>query len=67
MAAKNKGRSGKQFFRDAVAELKKVAWPNRRETMVYTVVVIITVAVVALLIGTFDALLKLIFAKVSRL
>lgn len=54
---KNIGR----FFRSVIAELKKVSWPNRRETTVYTIVVIVTVAVVALLLGVFDMLLGLIF------
>ncbi|NLW09058.1 MAG: preprotein translocase subunit SecE [Firmicutes bacterium] len=50
-----------RFFRSVIAELKKVSWPNRRETTVYTIVVIVTVAVVALLLGVFDMLLGLIF------
>lgn len=33
-----------QFLREVRAELKKVAWPNRREVASYTLVVVITTA-----------------------
>lgn len=57
---KKENRVGK-YFRSVIAELKKVAFPNRRETTVYTIVVIVTVIVVALLLGVFDMLLGLVF------
>lgn len=50
-----------KFFRSVIAELKKVAWPSRRETVVYTVVVIATCIVVALVIGVFDIGLKALY------
>ncbi|NLZ43507.1 MAG: preprotein translocase subunit SecE [Clostridia bacterium] len=50
-----------RYFRSVIAELKKVSFPNRRETTIYTIVVIVTVAVVALLLGVFDMFLGLVF------
>jgi preprotein translocase subunit SecE len=50
-----------KFFRSVVAELKKVAWPTRRETFVYTTVVIATCIVVAAIIGAFDIGLKALY------
>ncbi|NLY88494.1 MAG: preprotein translocase subunit SecE [Firmicutes bacterium] len=55
------GKRVGRYFRSVIAELKRVAWPNRRETTVYTIVVIVTVVVVALLLGAFDMLLGLVF------
>lgn len=51
-------RAGK-FLRDVRAELAKVNWPTRRETGVYTLVVVASVAAVALVIFVFDVALSL--------
>ena len=47
------------FYRQVIAELRKVVWPTRKELITYTWVVIVFVAVVA----TIVAVLDLIFAK----
>jgi preprotein translocase subunit SecE len=47
------------FYRQVVAELRKVIWPTRRELITYTTVVITFVTVVAIIVAGFD----LIFAK----
>jgi preprotein translocase subunit SecE len=47
------------FYRQIIAELRKVIWPTRRELITYTTVVIVFVTVVA----TIVAVLDLIFAK----
>ena len=39
---------------DVTNELKKVTWPTRKETQAATVVVIITVIIAAMILGTFD-------------
>ncbi len=36
------------FFKGSVTELKKVRWPNRKELISYTAVVVITVLLLAL-------------------
>jgi preprotein translocase subunit SecE len=38
----------RQFFREVRTELKRVAWPSRREVMIFTVVTIITAGFVTL-------------------
>ena len=43
-----------QFFREAKAELKKVNWPNRQQTIRYTLLVISLSVGVALFLGFLD-------------
>lgn len=58
-AAKKKRLSAvKDFFNGVKIELKKVHWPTRRETMVYTGVVLSTVVVVSFLIWILDSILS---------
>ena len=54
----------RRSFRNVVAELKKVNWPNRKELTTYTIVVIATVIIVSLIIFLWDTILTFIF-KVS--
>ncbi|NLW60600.1 MAG: preprotein translocase subunit SecE [Firmicutes bacterium] len=65
MAEQKKKVGVGRFFRSVTAELKKVAWPNRKETSTYTTVVLVTVAVVALIIFFFDSILSLILRQLS--
>ena len=44
------------FIKEARAELKKVTWPNRKELISSTVVVMITVVLVAIYLGLIDLL-----------
>lgn len=59
------GAAGR-FFREVRAELKKVDWPNRKEIIIYTGVVLFMVLVVAIITGIVDSLvlLALTFFKV---
>lgn len=43
-----------RFLREVRAELRKVTWPTRKELTVYTVVVLVTVAIVSLFLGLVD-------------
>ena len=43
-----------QFVREVIAELKKVAWPTRQEVVAYSIVVVVSVAVIATLIFFMD-------------
>jgi preprotein translocase subunit SecE len=46
LEAKKRRRVGpRQFLREVRAELRKVAWPGRREMVAYTLVVLFTVVV----------------------
>ena len=49
--------SARTYIRGVMNELKKVHWPNRRETAIYTSVVLVSVVFVGVLIWVFDALL----------
>jgi len=42
------------FFREVVAELRKVIWPTRTELLTYTAVVVVFVAVMTALVMGFD-------------
>lgn len=46
------------LFKGMLRELKKVTWPTKKETTVYTIVVVVTVIVFALVIGVYDLFLK---------
>jgi preprotein translocase subunit SecE len=43
-----------RFFREVVAELRKVIWPNRKELRNYTVVVVVFVAIMLSIVGVLD-------------
>lgn len=51
----------RRFFRNVMAELKKVNWPSKKELTTYTIVVIATVLVVAFIITGWDSVLTFIF------
>jgi preprotein translocase subunit SecE len=42
------------FFRDSWTELKKVRWPNRKELVNYTLVVIATVVFISVFFAVVD-------------
>ena len=42
------------YIRDTRAEMKHVSWPTQTQTIVYTILVILISAVVALFLGAFD-------------
>lgn len=47
-----------QFLREVKAELKKVTWPSRKQTLGSTVVVIVLVMVISLFLGVVDIALS---------
>lgn len=47
-------RPGLSFFKDTIAELRKVTWPTRREATRLTILVIIISTVVGLALGAVD-------------
>jgi len=48
-----------QYIKDSKTELKKVAWPTKKETFNYTMAVIGISLAIAVLIGVADYLLTL--------
>ncbi len=56
-----------QFFRDVRAEMSKVIWPSRRDTIRYTATVIVFSLVMAAILGAADfGLLKGFEALINR-
>ena len=62
-ATPERGRSPKKkglitrillFYRQVVAEMRKVVWPTRQELITYTIVVIVFVVSFALIVLAFD-------------
>ena len=51
-------QKGVQFLREVQAELKKVTWPNQKQTAGATVVVIILVFIIATFLGLVDVTLS---------
>lgn len=47
-------RPGLSFFKETIAELRKVTWPTRREATRLTILVIIISVVVGLALGAVD-------------
>ena len=44
----------RQFFREVLAELRKVAWPTRQEVVAYSIVVLVSCVVIATLVFGMD-------------
>jgi len=53
------------FYRQVVAELRKVIWPSWGELRTMTFVVIVTVVVVSLMLGLIDYLLAHSLVKIE--
>lgn len=51
---KKRFKSFVSFFSESWAELKKVRWPNRKELTNYTLIVLGTIAVVAIYFWVLD-------------
>ncbi len=43
-----------KFCRDVIHELKRVTWPTRKALLNYTIVVIVTIIIFAIILGVFD-------------
>jgi len=56
----------REFYKDVVAESKKVSWPTRNELRDSTVVVIVTVLLVAAFVGIVDQVLNRAVALIFR-
>ncbi|MCI0502402.1 MAG: preprotein translocase subunit SecE [Fusobacteria bacterium] len=46
------------LFKGMISELKKVTWPTKKEVLVYTIIVVVTVIVFTIIIGFYDLILK---------
>ena len=54
----------KQFFREVVAEGKKVSWSSKQEFIGATVVVIFAILVLSMFIGLVDFVLSRLFSLI---
>lgn len=54
MKIKNIFNKINNFIKEAIAELKKVIWPNRKELKKSTIVVISTIIIASIFIGLVD-------------
>jgi preprotein translocase subunit SecE len=56
-----------RFFREVVAELRKVIWPTRKELITYTVVVVVFVTIMVAIVAGMDlAFAKAVLAVFGR-
>ena len=71
--AKSKAASRKRpniiirFFRETVAELRKVNWPTRQEATQLTVIVLLVVIIMSSLLGVLDFLFSRLFGFIVGL
>lgn len=65
--AKNKKtrRSIRKFFREVIAEVKKVSWPTFKELTNYTIIVVVLILIFAAAIGIVDFGLGKLFTLIS--
>jgi len=56
----------RQFLREVKVELKKVTWPNRKETIGSTLVVIVVVLLMSFYFGIIDLIFGSILGKILR-
>ena len=55
-----------QFFQDVRSELRKVTFPNRKETIASTAVVIVVVFIIAIYLGMVDFVLSMVLGNLLR-
>lgn len=55
-----------QFFQDVRSELRKVTFPNRKETIASTAVVIVVVFIIAIYLGVVDFVLSMVLSNLLK-
>jgi preprotein translocase subunit SecE len=56
-----------KFFKDVSHELKRVSWPTRQQLWRYTVVVLVTIAIFAVLLGIYDFIWVKLIAFLAKI
>jgi preprotein translocase subunit SecE len=56
-----------KYFREVRSELRKVAWPNRKELLTYTGVVVVAVIFVAIYIEVVDVIVSELLTLLGRI
>ena len=62
-AIQNTAQATVKYFRDSYFEMKNVVWPNRRQVILHTVLVVAFSAVIATFLGSLDILFAFILEK----
>lgn len=57
-------KSSRRFLEGVWHELKKVHWPARREVIIYTAVVLVTVTLIGVILWVFDLILSQILTRI---
>ena len=57
---------GRTFLSEVVAELRKVYWPPRNETVAFTAVVLVVVTFISVYLGVVDWVLSLVMRFVFQ-
>ncbi len=57
-------QESKDYFRGVWSELKKVHWPDRKQLLTYTAVVLVTVAIVSVMLWIVDSGLGMVISKI---
>ena len=55
-----------KFLRESRAELRKVTWPNRKELITYTTVVIVATGIAAVFLGVVDLIFSQLIGLLER-
>lgn len=55
-----------RFIKESRSELKRVLWPNRRETVVFTSVVIVSVVIVSIAIWVIDSVFSFVLRMIIQ-
>ncbi len=53
-----------RYFRETIAELRKVNWPSRQEATQLTVIVLVVVFLMSMLLGVLDLLFSRLFGLI---
>jgi len=56
-----------KYLRDVRFEMRKVSWPNRQELITYTIVVLVTMVIVAAFTGIVDVIVSGLLNLLGRL
>lgn len=63
-AQKSQQRGIRKFYRETVAELRKVSWPTREEALSLTKVVLIVILAMGAFLGILDYLFTQLFGLI---
>jgi len=56
-----------RYFREMIAELRKVNWPTRRQATQLTIIVLVVVVLTSIFLGSMDFIFARLFAFILSL